>query len=651
MMSWKCFIVFCWSGVLLFLGSFNAQAQLLKKDTIDRKARYQVIQLTYDIEHPTYELRDTALVNFQRYRPTEERLFEYAHLGNLGQAHQPLVFEYNRSVGFDIGFHNYDLYFFDKHQVPYFKTLAPLTEIGYLLGSQEEQKINFTHAQQFIRGINSCIDYQRVTSKGIYENSKGGVHAFAFTNWYQSKNKKYNVYASMVWNKATPKLNGGMTSAFNESQSSILRRIANVNLPDAESSFRDMSYFIRQSWDLGRNREIAINDSVSKTVFEANWRLAHSIRRSVAYHQYTDNQQKGIDNFYPITNYNSSGALDTTSYTHYENIASLQYLRFKDIPLLNNGWMIGRLHHHYLSQTDSLFNFISNSDTTYTDTTGQKYNYQSFQVSGDLQNEDSFENKLHYHVHAAYGLTGYLQNNFELNTKLRFTPNPAIGYFQAYVSLQNLSPTLMQTHWKSSHIEWDNDFQNTTSLQWQLKYFFPKLNLELAYNSYALGKHIVYGENAIPIQLDETVLIQQLKASFGYRLGKFHFQHAAAVQYKNSDYIRIPAFYTRHNVYFQDNIFSDAMRLQAGIDISYTTDYDPYQFMPSNSQFYAGGDEVLNFLPIADLYVNMKIGQVRIFTKAEYINQGIGQSVYYHIADYPMPDTALKVGFNWQFYD
>ncbi|MBK7872732.1 MAG: hypothetical protein IPJ74_19660 [Saprospiraceae bacterium] len=53
---------------------------------------------------------DSTLANFQQYDPVRQRSLDYMHLGNLGSAHQPIVFETTWRRGFDVGLHQFDLY-------------------------------------------------------------------------------------------------------------------------------------------------------------------------------------------------------------------------------------------------------------------------------------------------------------------------------------------------------------------------------------------------------------------------------------------------------------------------------------------------------------------------------------------------------------
>jgi hypothetical protein len=94
----------CLIALLLF-SPLLLRAQILEEDTIKADTRYGSLFYTADRYDNTAQLPDTALTWFSRYSPlyAHKYSWDYAPLNIIGQATRPTVFEYDRTVGFDMG--------------------------------------------------------------------------------------------------------------------------------------------------------------------------------------------------------------------------------------------------------------------------------------------------------------------------------------------------------------------------------------------------------------------------------------------------------------------------------------------------------------------------------------------------------------------
>src|ERR1035437_9920639 len=62
---------------------------------------------------------DSTILHFEEYNLVQRDGKEYMNLGNAGTAAYPLIFDMNRSIGFNAGYNQFDLYRYQKDSVRY----------------------------------------------------------------------------------------------------------------------------------------------------------------------------------------------------------------------------------------------------------------------------------------------------------------------------------------------------------------------------------------------------------------------------------------------------------------------------------------------------------------------------------------------------
>ncbi|MEZ5015246.1 MAG: putative porin [Chitinophagales bacterium] len=116
-----------------------------------------------------YQEVDTSLDNFQVYHPARKDIFEHVWLGNLGSPEMSRWFEYTRTIGFDYGRHERDVYLITPDKVKYYRCNIPYTDLFYVVGNNSEQLFHVTHAHNFGPDVNVSIDFEKIASTGYYQ--------------------------------------------------------------------------------------------------------------------------------------------------------------------------------------------------------------------------------------------------------------------------------------------------------------------------------------------------------------------------------------------------------------------------------------------------------------------------------------------------
>jgi hypothetical protein len=216
----------------------------------------------------------------------------YLYLGNNGAAAAPLIYQPNSCIGFDPGFHAFDIYKFSVEKTKIYKTNRPFTALNYQLASGSEQMLRATHLQNPRPGLGWGFDYKLINAPGFFITQNSNHNGYnVFTN-YQGKKKRYNLLLSIAGNNIRASENGGIQN--NEDlldPNKKSRFTVPVNLGNngaynnnpfstaiqTGNHYKDINIFIRQSYDFGKVDSIEINDSTTEYLFYPKWRIQHTI--------------------------------------------------------------------------------------------------------------------------------------------------------------------------------------------------------------------------------------------------------------------------------------------------------------------------------------------------------------------------------------
>ncbi|MEM1323281.1 MAG: putative porin [Bacteroidota bacterium] len=165
-------------------------------------------------DNPGLELpfRDTALDSrFWQYDPIRQQPFDYAHLGNLGSPHQPLAWQPRFQRGFDVGFHQFDLYKLRHDQMPYYSLRKAFTDAYFSQGqTQSDAYFKAKFSRNFSSGINYSVDYKRINNTGAYNSQRATASAFGTGIWIHGAGGRYDSFFTYISNVIRHEDNGGI---------------------------------------------------------------------------------------------------------------------------------------------------------------------------------------------------------------------------------------------------------------------------------------------------------------------------------------------------------------------------------------------------------------------------------------------------------
>jgi hypothetical protein len=166
---------------------------------------------------------------------------------------------------------------------------------------------------------------------------------------------------------------------------------------------------------------------------------------------------------------------------------------------------------------------------------------------------------------------------------------------------------------------------------------------------------IYFDTLGLPAQLNTRMTVFSFGGSKEFKAGAFRSSISGLVQYSTSDKIRLPLFagststYMHHEITFPKT--GGAIQVEYGIDLSYSTDFYGYAYMPATGVFFGQDEKVLGNYPNLSAFVQMKVKRTRVFVEWCQTFADLLPEQSFAVLHYPSMRPHLKYGIYWHFYD
>lgn len=611
------------SGVGTQSGSSNQQGEV-EVDT------FGVFYTYANNPSETFAYRDTTLEKLQIYNPTRHRLLDYANLGNLGSAHQPLFFESTFRQGFKIGLDQYDLYQIHTDDIRYYSLEKAYTDVFYSQGAeQSDSYLNAKFSRNFGETSNISLDFQRISQLGSsnqYPYQNGRNTAVGVGYWYHSKDQRYDGFFSYTSNIAEHEDNGGVETLPSTSVGFTTPSSAIIFLDSEQATtshtHRDFAY--TQYYKL---TGIADSSQLNKRAVTLSHRML-----------YKDSEYKSYD-LAPDSSFYGSFYTYENGLRHFIEARTLQNnFKISTYKLQNNksktkaqrdlleAGIQYSIHNIYQEPVDTAINNLF--------------------LTGRFNFSPSENLRLNTSAHL-----GLLDNagDFRLNG-LFLLKLKKLGQLQLEFTNQASAPTLLQTRLFISQREvWNNDFNKSITTTLIAAYTVPKLNTRLSVR-YHLADNYIYFDTLGHAQQNAGIInILQLTAQQNIRLGNLNLDNTIIFQESTGDFIRAPRLFSKHSLYLSGKLFKEVLDMQIGFDLRLNTAFYADYYVPLTGQFRLQDEQEAQLYPMLDFFFNAKIDRFRAFIKAENLVDLISTDYYYQTAFYPQPIFTIRFGIYWRF--
>ncbi|MBK9542267.1 MAG: putative porin [Bacteroidetes bacterium] len=573
------------------------------------------------------QTQDTSLTDQEESNPAFN--LHYNFLGNLGSAASSQLYRPLKEVYTSPSIRSYDLYLFHHEDIQYYRTNKRYSDLSYHNATFREQHIRILHTQNILKNWNAGFDFNRITVKDFLPNSDVFHSRFAVFTWYESPNKRYNLFANGFTNVIKNQVNGGVSedSLFeNVKLTNVALKGLPVNLTDAENRFRKKSFSLSQYFDLGKK-----SDTTSGAAIQTWIRLHHEIKLEIGSFSYID---KSVDSTY-YSDYNySTSTYDSLHYTDLRNRGGIV------LPYLENGGSFRKNFSATAMLEHQSFSYSQRSDTS----------WQNISVLGNIATRPD-SSRLHFNLDGQYVLSGHDETSYSVELQIH-SPLYSFGELSASVHTDFHETPLINTIYDSNHILWKNTFDKEKVSSLNVSYSLPKWKLKLEASVFNLNNYVYMNRFARPQQASSAIQVTQFALTKNFVLRSFHFDNLIYFQ-STTDAARLPLpdLASTNALYYQGFLFKKAMLAQLGFDMHYNSSYYADAFMPATGSFYLQKIKKTGGYPVINFFFNMKIKTARLFIKFENLGNGLISDSYTYTPQYPQPGRVIKFGVDWRFLD
>lgn len=607
----------------------------------------------------------------------------YSTLSNTGMAHKSMRFNHLHQAGFDMTLPAFPTYLLNEGNMASYMSVLPYSEIRYLMTIGDlEQHFHARFGRQVTPRLLVSFAFDTDYSPATFNNNKTINNAFWINAKYITKSERYGVSAHWYRNKLEMGENGGIVNdeAYSEHQETD-NTVIPVNLTTATNFIVSSGIGFEHYFNLLPKKTITtkkeaprvksdsiapspvFNDSIpidslfidsiksienQDVVQEVKvrkftlGRLCHNFS-FLNNKLYYNESSPGVSFYQPFdTLMNASKSTDTTLVRAIKNTvkwSSLGYQKYNDdIPFY---LYAGVTHGFYQVKR---YDYLEGE-------TVLARNYNQLSVNGGII--VNLFKSTRITGQAELITLGYQIGDFDVKGQWKqFIGTSTKNYGQATfdVELKRQSANWFEESYYSNHFRWENDFNASTYLTFNLRYSYKTYSIGVKQTS--IANMIYFGTDARPTQNDGMFSIREAYLSFYQRLGRFELEGFASLQKSsNEEVMHLPLVLGQLKVGYSQPIFHKAATLHPSITVRYFTKYYADAYMPATRTFYLQNDVEIGNFPFIDLALAIKVKKAHIY--AAYSNMFLltGDHNSFIAPHYPMRDSKIFIGVNWRLFN
>lgn len=616
------------------------------------------ITITYrTLDTSRYARLDSSFGDFNLRFPIPNN---YMYLGNTGNAARSLLFSPIKTAGWDAGFHAYDLYNFGINDTKFYNTTKPTSELGYLLGSKQEQMIHVKHSQNVSPDWNMAFEYRLINAPGYFKNQNTNHNNIRLNTSYQSKNRRYHAFFILLNNKLESAENGGIVDSvdyLNDVASYSNRLVIPVELGNGVGStasvfsstintgtkYKNFTFFLRHQYDLGR-KDSVVTDSTVIPLFYPKVRAEHNFRYTSYKYSFVDNGAANAnpsDSFYKY-NYNfvttGDGVLKQDKWKEVFNDFSLY--QFPDEKNSQQFFKVGaslqNLFGQFETASNSLYNIIGHGEYR-NKTRNQKWDIEA---NGELY------------------FAGYNAGNYNALISLKRFISKQLGYLQAGFQNINRSPSFIYEPESSFNLSGSQGFVNENITNIFATIDQPIRNLRLSGNYYLITNYTFFTEFYKADQSAAVFNLLQVSADKKFRLTRHWnlYSNLTVQQKAGAAPVNVPLIYTTQRIAYEGSLGFRNLYMIVGAEMLYHSPYKADNYSPVTGQFFYQDQQTISLKrPEVNAFLHFRIKRFTAYVRTENLNSvrirpafGFTNNNFATI-NYPYPGMVFRLGIFWTF--
>ena len=592
---------------------------------------------------------DTSINDFYKYfsGPAAQQ-----YLGNNGAAAYSLIFAPFVKPGWDAGFHAFDVYRFSLENTRFFKTTKPFTQLGYQLASGKEQMIKILHTQNPRPNLNFGFEYRLINAPGFFVTQNTNLNNYRLFSNYQGKRKRYAAYFTLVGNTVKNSENGGIKSDSLLYDKDFSRRFTiPVNLGgDVDKQvnpfksfvstgniYKEFTFFLRQSYDIGKKDSVAVNDSTTEYLFYPKLRFQHTFTYNTYSYQFKD------------------VAADSALYQRWYDTTLRSRI---DTLIVTDRWKVVTNDFSLVQfpDTKNAAQFVSagarleNMTGTFA---GGRKTYYNIVLHGEYRNKT--RNRL-WDILAKgdFYLAGFNNADYNLYATLSRYLNKKLGNVRVSFNNVNRSPSYIYETGSSFNFGNKGGYkkENITTIKATAENPF----ISLAFANYLITNHVYFTGYYKTAQYSKVINLMQASASRKMKLSKRWNWYADITlqQVDGAAPIKVPFIFTRNRLAYE-GVFFKNLNLSTGLEFRYYTPYKAYNYSPVMGQFTTQDTLTIKNRPDISAFLHFRIKSFTAYLRAENLNAVDFSNGFaftknnFAAPHYVYPGFVFRLGILWNF--
>lgn len=625
--------------------NFNSDSTAEQKEPVLAKFKIDPFVANYRGIEGAGLLYDSLTWNFegvQNYHPMYRSHFTVQSIGDAGMPAIPRLINQGNGLGFNHGYNHYKGYIYNHSNVIYLRTFTPFTTLQYIQTKNEYVHLQGMHSQNITPGWNVGVRFQTINNAGFYPRQRSSLRQVQLSSRYMSLSNKYYLQVSFNYNRFRLEENGGWLDEENFDQLTGTNKSAEVKLNNSGSYYGDREYAIEQVyWFAGTYRKTSDTTRYYKPILG----IKH---QSVFGKTFNRFQSEGPDLLeFPAIYLDSFQTNDSSAFAkQVHRLGIVNYVT--DSTALNYyagaGAEILKVHYLNFAKINPGNNLFLDGEVT----------WREFKTGIKVEGEGRLY------------LAGFNAGDVSLDGTLSYSSKKSKdslnGIKRVYARLTQINRTpafLMQTFY-SNHRQWQNNFgkENILKIEGGIsgKLRTGIWSIKLV-NS--LITNPVYMDSTInPAQFSGVVNQTELWLTKNIKVGKFHLNNQMIFQLQATPETRsimpTPLFSTYNSLFYQNDLFKKALKLQLGVDVRWFSEYFANAYDPVTRMFYNQQDRQQGNYPMCDFFAAAEIKTFRGFLKLEHANFELMDenfpNLYYSTRGYSLAPRRLVFGVIWKMY-
>lgn len=608
------------------------------------------ITITYRyLDSTRRNLIDSSINDYDKYHSVPSG---YINIGNNGLAAYPIIFKPYTKLGIDPGLHAFDVYKFTLDETKIYRTTRPFSMLGYAIAAGKEQVLQAMHTQNPRQNINWGFDYRLITAPGLFPTQNTNHKSYRLYGNYAGKRKRYNGTIVLVGNNLRASENGGIQNPDDLKNPNKQKRFSvPVNLGDGNTFtnpfntavktgnlYKDFTFFLRQSYDVGKKDSVAINDSTTEYLFYPKLRFQHSFSFSKNTYIFNDGFADSVlyKTWFNITLPKSKASISIPeTWNTVANDFSL--IQFPDTKNSSEFLLAGATLEN-IKRTDSA---ASNT-------------FFNIKLHGEYRNRT--RNRLwDMLLKGEFYSAGYNIGEYSAYATLSRYLNKKLGNVSVFFTNVNRTPSFVFDSRSAFSVSNNINAKKENILSFGATATNPFFELKFAnhfINNYAYC--ISYTKQD---QFTKPVNILQVSGSKRLKIYKniSLFSEATLQQATANSPISIPLFYTRNRLMYEGKPYKN-LNLATGFEVKYNTPFRANNYSPVTGQFFRQDTATIKNLPDVHFFLHFRIKALSGFFRVENLNTfsvidgKVGfMNNNFAAPLYPTPGMMMKFGIRWWF--